>query len=601
MFFLLPKMETIDVPVWATNRICDNPVSCGGYNTCHTLPNEPGRCGRGKVCRETIPTGDLCDTAEYCTCPSSGGGGDTPTGAGYCPAGYCNDRFRFGEDPTTPQATCDIRNGEACATHNGYYGSSDPGGGGGDGGGGGGGGQPAPTSVPSCVAQPFGKASVAPSTLRPFDQVTVKCNYGKRLDCLSVVGAGLKNCRYSRYEGTDNIFSCDAGPNAGFYDDAKCVTSTGTADNCCKSENKVGDMNILGTEVHYDQDIVLPFGTYTLAARVFSVISKGKGNTVSLICNSATCANNVNQNGEVASLSFPEATDFIVKSLPITLNGTGDDRHYLVRVSVDKASEAYFDFVSLKNAAQKELVQNGDFTTAGKSSVTTKQPVSWGEGDNKIGYYYGSVADEQITIGNGVAAAAIATGPTPTPGKPTAMSLTMKIKLHGVSKKPKTADPIPVLVKLAGQSFAVVSKSVIFTVDDVGVWTGKADFDNVPTGGGYRVYIKGPKHIQKKICDTAPSEEKAGTYHCSDGKIVLAAGDNVLNFSNIIQLAGDLPETGDKQSGIVDSYDTTFIRQNLGSTEVAKTKVGDLNLDGGIDTQDYSMVLQSLSIKYDEE
>ena len=466
-----------------------------------------------------------------------------------------------------------------------------------------GGGGPAPTTGPgACTTQTFAKASVAPSSVRPFDQVTVKCNYGKRLDCLSVTGAGLTGCRYSRYEGTDNIFTCDASANAGYYDDAKCILKTGTTDNCCAASNKVGEMNIIGSEVHYDQDIVLPFGEYTLMARVFSVISKGKGIRVSLICNSDTCIEGRVKNAEIASIAFPETTDFVDKSLAVPLKGSGDDRHYLLRLSADKGSEGYFDLISLKNAAKKELLTNGDFAKTTTGSVTTSQPVSWGQGDNKIGYYYGSVAEEQKSPETPAPTSTQPTaGPTPTPGKAASVSLNLKIKFQGISKKPTTATPLTVLVKLASGSFGTVSKLVAFTVNDSGEWSGKADFDAVPTGGGYRVYIKGPKHIQKKICDTSPTEDKGGMYHCSDGKIALSAGDNTLDFSKIILLAGDLPEAGGKQNGVVDAYDTTFIRTNLGITDAAKLAIGDLNLDGIIDTQDYSMILQSLTIKFDEE
>ena len=479
----------------------------------------------------------------------------------------------------------------------------------GGGGGGGGGGT-------ACTNQTFAQASVAPSTARPFDQVTVKCNYGKRLDCISITGAGLANCRYSRYEGTDNIFTCDAGQNAGFYDDAKCVLKSGTADNCCAANNKAGDMNIVGSEVHYDQDIVLPFASYTLKARVFSVISKGNGLKVSIICNSDTCVTGKGKNAEIASISFPESTDFVEKSAVVTLSGTGDDRHYLVRVSADKGSEGYFDLVSLKNASAREYVANGDFASTTTGSVTTSQPTAWGEGDNRIGYYYGSVADADLVQGSSPSipgATQAPSGPTPTQGPATSVSLNLKIKLQGISKKPKTADSIKVLIKLAGSTgiqasgsatvtpFATVSQTVTFTVDDIGDWSGTANFANVPTGGGYKIYVKGPKHIQKKICDSAPTEVKPGTYHCGEGKIVLVAGANTFDFSNITLLAGDLPEAGGAQNGIVDAYDTTFIRTNLGSTDVTKLTTGDLNLDGIIDTQDYSMILQSLSIKFDEE
>jgi hypothetical protein len=158
-------------------------------------------------------------------------------------------------------------------------------------------------------------------------------------------------------------------------------------------------------------------------------------------------------------------------------------------------------------------------------------------------------------------------------------------------------------VKLGGGSLKDITapKVVEFTVNDAGEWSGKADFENISSGGGYKIYIKGPKHIQKKICDAAPKEDKGGTYHCGEGSITIAAGTNTFDLSKIINLAGDLPEAGGKQNGIVDAYDTTFVRTNLGSTDAAKVAIGDLNYDGIIDTQDYSMILQALSIKFDEE
>lgn len=482
-------------------------------------------------------------------------------------------------------------------------------GGGGDGGGGGGG--TAAAAAPACVAQTFAKASVAPSTVRPLDEVTVTCDYGKKLDCLSVTGAGFSSCRYSRYEGTNHIFLCTVGTTGGYYDDTKCVLKAGTASNCCAASNKAGDMNIVGAEARFDQDIVLPFGAYTLSARVYSVIAKNKGNKVSLLCNSDTCANSTVKGGEVASIVFAAGTDFVSQSKALSLTGTGDDRHYLLRVSSDRGSEAYFDTVSLKNGAGREYVVNGDFSSTVNGTVSTQQPTSWGEGDNKSGYYYGSVSGSKTTQGNISTTTGGGTtgntptptsGPTPTPGKATAVSLNLKIKLQGVTKKPAKADPIAVQVKLAGTNLTTAqTKSAQFTVNDAGEWSGKVDFEGVPTGGGYIVYVKGPKHVQKKICDASPTEAKGGTYHCSTGAIVLQAGANTLDFTKIIQMGGDLPETGGKQNGIIDAYDTTFIRTNLGSTDATKVAVGDLNYDGGIDTQDYSMILQSLSIKFDEE
>ena len=197
-------------------------------------------------------------------------------------------------------------------------------------------------------------------------------------------------------------------------------------------------------------------------------------------------------------------------------------------------------------------------------------------------------------------------GPTPTPGITTSISLALKIKLQGITQKPVNANSITVLVRLAGSNAiatnpAFLAKYVQFTVNDAGEWSGKADFEGVPTGGGYRIFVKGPKHIAKRICDASPTESAGGMYHCADGKIALSAGNNTLDFSKIILLAGDLPEVDGKQNGMIDAYDTTFVRTYLGTTDADKLAIGDLNLDGIIDTQDYSMILQSLFIKFDEE
>ncbi len=70
-----------------------------------------------------------------------------------------------------------------------------------------------------------------------------------------------------------------------------------------------------------------------------------------------------------------------------------------------------------------------------------------------------------------------------------------------------------------------------------------------------------------------------------------------VDLSNILLLAGDIPI----QNGIVDSVDIAFIRQNLGNQDQATKARGDLNYDGIIDAQDYSLILASLAFKYDEE
>jgi hypothetical protein len=301
----------------------------------------------------------------------------------------------------------------------------------------------------------------------------------------------------------------------------------------------------------------------------------------------------------VFALSFPATTGYFTKTQSIQLKGTGDDRHYLFQISADKGSEAYFDLVSLKDTKGRELIENGDFSKTTDGTVNTDQPVGWGEADNRVGYYYGSV----LGAANGVYPTGVpGGGPTVTPAPATTVSLALKLKLQGITKKPANSNPISVQVKLGGGSLngETAPQTTQFTVDDNGVWTGKVSFLLVSPGSGYRVYVKGPKHIQKKVCVVTPTETDPGTYHCADGAITLKAGDNSFDFSGITQMAGDLPQTGTQQNGIIDSYDTTFIRTNLGATDSSKTAIGDLNLDNIIDTQDMSMIYKSLSIKYDD-
>lgn len=136
-----------------------------------------------------------------------------------------------------------------------------------------------------------------------------------------------------------------------------------------------------------------------------------------------------------------------------------------------------------------------------------------------------------------------------------------------------------------------------FTVDDNGIWNGQVTFTNITPGNGYKVLVKGPKHIQKKICDMKPDEAESGFYRCSEGKITLTSGENNFDFSGIRLPVGDLPD----QDGVIDAYDISFLRNSLNKKDDEILAIGDLNLDGIVDTQDYALLLASLTVKYDEE
>ena len=205
-------------------------------------------------------------------------------------------------------------------------------------------------------------------------------------------------------------------------------------------------------------------------------------------------------------------------------------------------------------------------------------------------------------------------GPTVTPGGPTltprpttdpdeptvapAVTLSLKLKFQGILSQPKAnLGNFKVKVMLAGGNLPQpieADRVDTFGADEKGIWSGTADFTDVLPAAGYRVYIKGPYHLQKKICVAAPTESYPASYHCGQGNITLHSGKNILDFSGIYLLAGDLP----LQDGSVTAYDTSFIYNNLGKTDNDKC---DVNRDGICDTQDFSLVIAALSIKNDEE
>ncbi len=191
--------------------------------------------------------------------------------------------------------------------------------------------------------------------------------------------------------------------------------------------------------------------------------------------------------------------------------------------------------------------------------------------------------------------------PTPTTEGESGVTLNLKLKFQGIPQKPANQyNKLTVKITAVSSSGIKKEANVDFTADDIndnkGVWLGKVNLSLTP-GSGYRILVKGPKHIQKKVCVNNPSESYPGSYRCAVGEITLKAGVNDLDFSGILMLAGDLPE----QDGVVNSYDTSLVRNNLRKNDDESLRLADINLDGIVDTQDYSLIIAALSVRADEE
>jgi hypothetical protein len=187
----------------------------------------------------------------------------------------------------------------------------------------------------------------------------------------------------------------------------------------------------------------------------------------------------------------------------------------------------------------------------------------------------------------------------------------MKLKFQGITKKPRVTTPLNVHVTVTdASSNKVAEQTVGFTSDDNGIWSGVMGMD-LPNGVAsatdsaalmtYSFYVKGPKHLQKRVCENTPTETAPGTYACLQGNIQLTPGQsNVVDMSGIYQMVGDLPVDNGLQNGVVDSSDTSYIRLHFGETSDAVLQTADLNMDGIIDTQDFSLVIAALNVKYDD-
>ena len=230
-----------------------------------------------------------------------------------------------------------------------------------------------------------------------------------------------------------------------------------------------------------------------------------------------------------------------------------------------------------------------NFTSKSKdpTSITIDSSVSW---------FYKVNADNTISE--------IVTSPSVAKLKINSQGITpnLLLKFQGISRKPEESiNKMNVKVVLVSDTGDIQENYIDFVSDDSGIWKGEVEF-NTDGIEKYKVYIKGPKHLQKRICVSNPTEGNIGDYSCAqtDGGFTISQ-EETLDFSNINILSGDLPENG-KQNGVIDSYDISFIRNNLGKTEESVLNICDINLDNICDTQDYSLLIQPLGTgnKYDE-
>ena len=374
---------------------------------------------------------------------------------------------------------------------------------------------------------------------------------------------------------------------------------------------------------------------FYLGLRFFGVNpfkSKATGETVTFDFNPSSASSGVNQDvsstinakpsldmnvvGYILKMSF-DKTKLQVKNIEYKLGAVSAD---LGQTNADLAKINQDGEIRLQgeiSTATGQLITsqtttdlvNLTFTVISSASATVNLNAS----ESKLYYLKsdGTILANEITAAsdfsvNGTVNSPIPTATTnpnetPEPTNPPngGVKLNLKLKFQGILAKPADGlDKIGVTVTVVKDNNKQTVSNMMFVANDEGNWTPNTPmvFDQIPPGTGYYILVKGGKHLQRKICQNNPSETYPCTYHCDQGKITLSAGDNNLDFSGIVLLAGDLPE----QDGIVNSYDTSLVRNNLGKTDADAIRLADINLDGIVDTQDYSLIIVALSIRTDE-
>lgn len=238
----------------------------------------------------------------------------------------------------------------------------------------------------------------------------------------------------------------------------------------------------------------------------------------------------------------------------------------------------------LSSSLMQEMVFKGLAQGSGRVQAVSVQAI--GPRSSKTGPvkpYSINKAFEPITVG----------------GPKAQVKLDMRLRLQCVVKQPKGTQKLNVRVGVAdGKLKKPLYETAEFTADSQGFWNGSVSF-NVPEGSAYKLLVKGDKHMQKKICDTAPQEDYPGAYRCDKGRVTLKQGTQFVDLSKIILVTGDLPPG--EQDGISNAKDQSLVRNLIGKTDPESAKLADINFDGVVNAVDHSCMIAALSVRWDEE
>lgn len=163
---------------------------------------------------------------------------------------------------------------------------------------------------------------------------------------------------------------------------------------------------------------------------------------------------------------------------------------------------------------------------------------------------------------------------TPTPIPKGNIQINLTLKLQGVlSQPPEEFNNLKLKVSINPEDYSQLKeKTIEVSADNQAIWTGEAVFENVYVDMKYQITLKSVKHLSVTLED-----------------VLLEEGENEINLTDQTILSGDI--NGDD---IINSYDLSFIRNNLFSEEEVLLNRADLNFDGIINAVDFSLAISGL-------
>lgn len=176
---------------------------------------------------------------------------------------------------------------------------------------------------------------------------------------------------------------------------------------------------------------------------------------------------------------------------------------------------------------------------------------------------------------------------------PNTPSLSFSIKFNGANNPTEGEKTQTVKVRVTKKSESIdkaYSTTVTYTGQN-GVYSGTVALSGVPAGSGYSIYVKGSRHLQKKV-----RNEDA----------VFNVGQNTFDFTQEQKYylePGDLPdpENDGQQDGVVNTVDRFLLDQRRGNEDQGSLSIADLNFDGSINTMDDSLFNDTIYTRWQDE